>query len=116
MSHAEKLHFKHVFHVERTMANYFCHSENSNSSKVSAGAGCGEEGGVSNDLWFGSHAYSADFTHHSYLNSQNRPLGTQPRESREEKSYISQLRVIRVLEQLSVQVMPILQTVFTVQY
>lgn len=45
------------------------------AEKASAGAGCGEGVGGSNDLWFGSHAYSADFTHHSYLKSQNRPLG-----------------------------------------
>ncbi len=102
------------------MVNYVCHSENSNSSKANAGAGSGEEDGGSNDLWFGSHAYSADFTnHHSYLNSQNRPLGTQPREKeRKGQSYdITQLRVICVLGQPFVQVLPlppILQTVFTV--
>ena len=38
------------------------------------------------------------FTHHSYLNSQKRPPGTQPRESREERSKnMTQPKVIYVL-------------------
>lgn len=48
------------FYRWRTMVNYVCHSENSNCSRARAGAGCGEAGGGSNDLWLGSHACSAD--------------------------------------------------------